>query len=423
MSYKFTSGEILTADKLNQAISGRRLTVHGSGGSSIDADGDTIRVDGYENIYIRLTEKHTANSTVKYGWKEVYRNANGAWQNATFNGTANGDYAVEINNANLPTGNIVYRAERSPESGELLFKSSGLLSTDIKGKDIVLMILGTEEEYDTCANAPAASPGCWQGYAWAAYKVCGYTYTKLFDARDLGKWALELNGGTTSAWRRFHPAFWGWDSYTEGLPTAANACEGVRFIGSGSSALDCNCPDWLSSITCLKFSVNYKTEEEVDCDPTDTERCDCDSSYWTGFTAAMTGYWGTTQTTVACVDGSCLWTTDNGPFGLSFIWEEVPRGEPDCDWGPPTFDPCDPCAGFSRFVLSVNRSSASGGDPGNLFSTYRIGYAALKGLIDDCSTGPIQLELVSHQTNACPDVINWIKVECCTANETANCTP
>jgi hypothetical protein len=44
-------------------------------------------------------------------------------------------------------------------------------------------------------------------------------------------------------------------------------------------------------------------------------------------------------------------------------------------------------------------------------------------LIDDCSTGPIELELVSHQTNACPDVINWIKVECCTANETANCTP
>jgi hypothetical protein len=369
-----------------------------------------------DSFYIKINEVvGTAHS-----WVRVERNRAHLWEETSDKASHTTDPAYEINAGKGAVGKI-YKAWRNPTTGEVIFIASGTLSTDIKGKDIVLMILGTEEEYDTCANAPAASPGCWQGYAWAAYKVCGYTYTKLFDARDLGKWALELNGGTTSAWRRFHPAFWGWDSYTEGLPTAANACEGVRFIGTGASALSCSCPDWLSSITCLKFSVNYKTEEEVDCDPTDTERCDCDSSYWTGFTAAMAGYWGTTQTTVACVDGSCLWTTDNGPFGLSFIWEEVPRGEPDCDWGPSTFDPCDPCAGFSRFVLSVNRSSASGGDPGNLFSTYRIGYAALKGLIDDCSTGPIQLELVSHQTNACPDVINWIKVECCTANETANC--
>ena len=420
MADLFKRGEILTAAKLNAAFSDGDITVAGSGAVSRDAGGHVVRVDTPDYMHIRLTDKITANSVVKYAWKEVYRTANATWANTTHNGTANGDYAIEINNANLPTGGLtVYSASRSPESGEWIFENgSGLLSTDIRGKDIVLMILGTEEEYDTCANAPAASPGCWQGYAWAAYKVCGYTYTKVFDARDLGKWALELNGGTTTAWRRFHPAFWGWDTYTEGLPTTANACEGVRFINAGASALSCECPTWASNITCLKFSANFKTLDEVPCN-NGTGECECNGTFYTD----MAPYWGTTANGTACQDagGGCIWQGEVGPFSLSLAFQEVPRGEEECDWGPATFDPCDPCAAFSRFTLSVNRSSGGGGGPGNVYSSYKIDPNTLKTLTENCN-GTANMVFVQHFTDSvCADVINWIKVECCTANETANC--
>jgi len=122
MSEPFKRGEILTAAKLNAAIgNSRRLTVAGDGAVSTDADGDVVRVDGYENIYIRLTGK-TGTNPIKYSWTEVFRNANGTWSNTTNNGTTTGDYAIELNNSNLSTSdNYVYRAERSPESGEWLF--------------------------------------------------------------------------------------------------------------------------------------------------------------------------------------------------------------------------------------------------------------------------------------------------------------
>lgn len=122
MSEPFKRGEILTAAKLNAALgNSRRLTVAGDGASSVDADGDVVRVDGYSNIYIRLTSK-TGTNPIKYAWTEVYRNANGTWSNTTNNGTTSGDYAIELNNSNLSTSdNYVYRAERSPESGEWLF--------------------------------------------------------------------------------------------------------------------------------------------------------------------------------------------------------------------------------------------------------------------------------------------------------------
>ena len=375
-----------------------------------------------EFIFLKITDV-SSTGPKRYGWKEVFHNkATGAWTDSPRTGTIDSDPAFEITGANLTSGNTVYRADRSRASGAWMIRSGGGGgSVDIKGKDLVLMILGTEAEYNDCPDAPPASPGCWPAYAWAAYKVCGYQYHKVMDARDLGVWALELNGGSTSAWRRFHPAFWGWDAYTDGLPGAGDDCAGVRFIGTGAGALDCNCPDWLSSVTCFKFSVNYKAENEVACD--NSSRCSCDSSYWSSFTSAMSSYWGTTQTTVACLDGSCLWTTDNGPFNLFFSWQPIPRGEPDCDWGPPIFDPCEPCDGFSYFGLSVNRGSASGGDPGNYYSNYTIDPAALRALLQNCATGPLTLEFKSHQANACPNVINWIKIECCSSEQAANCAP
>jgi hypothetical protein len=121
MSDPFRRGEILTADKLNAALAGRPLTVSGSGRLSRDAKGDVVTVDQPETIYLRLTGK-TGSTPIKYSWKEVYRNSAGAWVNTDRTGTTSGDYAIELNNSDLSTtDNYVYRAERSPESGEWLF--------------------------------------------------------------------------------------------------------------------------------------------------------------------------------------------------------------------------------------------------------------------------------------------------------------
>lgn len=429
MADLFKRGEILTAAKLNAAFSDGDITVAGSGAVSRDAGGHVVRVDTPDYMHIRLTDKITANSVVKYAWKEVYRNANATWANTTHNGTANGDYAVEINNANLPTGGLtVYSASRSPESGEWIFENgSGLLSTDIRGKDIVLMILGTEEEYDTCANAPAASPGCWQGYAWAAYKVCGYTYTKLFDARDMGKWALELNGGTTTAWRRFHPAFWGWDTYTDGLPTTANACEGVRFINVGASALSCSCPSWINDLDCIKLQFTTPAR------PTNPQEC---ATAVANMDAADA--WGKTVNVVLCRDASCSFsgTAYNGLFTVSMSFEEIPRTDPECFWGPESFDPCDPCAAFGRFFICIE---INGGNEPNCGSgchyTGQFRLNDLKSLHDNCLTGNGSLTISPYNSILCngcgngqtpPAIYHFINdtsviLKCCNATETASC--
>ena len=430
MANLFRSGEILTAAKLNAAFGNpRQLTVAGDGSISHDADGDTVRIDGYSNIYVRLTGKDTGNTPIKYAWKEVYRNANGDWSNTTHNGTTIGDYAVEINNGNLTVNTTtVYRAERSPESGEWLFsRGSAGGDFDIKGKDIVLMILGTEEEYANCTGAPDPSPGCWQGYAWAAYKVCGYEYTKLFDARDLGKWALELNGGTTSAWRRFHPAFWGWDSYTEGLPTAANACEGVRFIGSGASALSCTCPTWINDLDCIKLQFQTPTR------PASPAEC---ATAVANMDAADA--WGKTVNVVMCRDASCSFsgTAYSGLFTINLTFEEIPRGAPECDWGPETFDPCDVCAHFGRFFLCIEING--GNEPNCGSGCHYTGYfrlADLESLHDNCLTGNGTLTISPYDSVLCngcgngqtpPAIYHFIDdtsvlLKCCNATETANC--
>lgn len=117
----FRRGEILTAQKLNEAFLGRPIAVSGSGRLSRDAKGDVVTIDQPETIYLRLTGK-TGTTPIKYSWKEVYRNAAGAWVNTDRTGTTAGDYAIELNNSDLSTtDNLVYRAERSPESGEWLF--------------------------------------------------------------------------------------------------------------------------------------------------------------------------------------------------------------------------------------------------------------------------------------------------------------
>lgn len=125
----FRSGERLTADKLNSLAAGRPLSVTGAGHADRGSGGDVVAIDQAEVIYIRLTGKDTTKTPIRYAWKEVARKGASSaatdplWLDVPSRiGTLTSDAATEINNTSLSTtDNYVYRAERSPTTGEWLF--------------------------------------------------------------------------------------------------------------------------------------------------------------------------------------------------------------------------------------------------------------------------------------------------------------
>lgn len=122
----FQRGERLTAAKLNDLADGRKLNAAGSARINRDTAGEVIQVDDAEIIFIRLTDKDTTKTPIRYSWKEVVRNTdssnNTVWLDTTRTALKTDDYAIELNNQNLSTSDgYVYRAERSPHTGEWLF--------------------------------------------------------------------------------------------------------------------------------------------------------------------------------------------------------------------------------------------------------------------------------------------------------------
>ena len=133
----FSKGERLTAVKLNELATGRPIVVTGDGVGNRSGGQDSIEIHRSEVIYIRLTEKDVSKTPIRYGWKEVDRlgspttTANATWGNtASRTAKMTNDYAIELNNQNLSVSdNYIYRAERSPSTGEWLFflrKKQGL---------------------------------------------------------------------------------------------------------------------------------------------------------------------------------------------------------------------------------------------------------------------------------------------------------
>lgn len=125
----FAKGERLTAVKLNDLAAGRPMTVAGGGVVNRSGGRDAIEIHKAEVIYIRLTEKDVSKTPIRYGWKEVDRLGNptstvsATWGNMTDRkAKMTDDYAIELNNQNLSVSdNYIYRAERSPATGEWLF--------------------------------------------------------------------------------------------------------------------------------------------------------------------------------------------------------------------------------------------------------------------------------------------------------------
>lgn len=332
-----------------------------------------------------------------------------------------------------------YFVVKDPVSQKLIaVNGSGGGSLSTSGKDIQLMLLGTYDDYKDCSGVPTKPPTitpggtdfCWPPFAWAAYKVCGYKYKKLFDMRSYGKWALELNGNGAPAFRRFYPAIWGWDTYTGGQPQSSDACAGVRFLGYCSQGtLSCiDCPPWMDSTKkCVKISF---TTVSRPCPAPDYCGMAC-----TGLMYAMdqANAWSKTFSFTMCRSGcgfSFSGSTYTNPFNVNLTYEEIPRGGGTCFWGPDEFDPCNPCDGFGRWKFCLDfippASPASGCDCGALVY---LTNSQVKDLVVNCTQLPISFKSCNKCVGTGEPYTDFdfivpssVKIDCCSTSESSACS-
>lgn len=417
----FQRGERLTAAKLNDVVQSiRPVRVGGRAGLM----GEAIVSDETDSTYIRVTGRTGG----KYAWVEVYRTPNGTWSNTTRTGNATYDWAVERNNATVSAGTTVYEAKRSVDTSEWIFSqgaSGG--NVNITSGETVLMILGTYDQYDQCPNVPASPPKaitdfcnqttgselCVPAYAYAVYQRCGYIWNKVGDTRNYQVWANELNGGSTGAWRRFHVPRWG-GNLTAGVPGADDGCMGVAFIGSGSSALTCSCPPCLSGTNgtlCLEFrTIPRPSTEPAECANL-VDEMDTYSAWDKVFTIQLTpaGSW--------CSVGA---SDPNNIFTFGWDWQDGASLE--CDWGPDTFDPCNPCDHWGRLLASITVPGGNDpncGAPGHWTGEFKA--TDICNLLCDCLSGevaPIDEVYCQGCGNVTPPQFNVIvegsvRIKCC----------
>jgi hypothetical protein len=394
-------------------------------GAATSKDGRRVSfsVVGEDLFYLRLNAKDTSNTTIKYGWTMVQQDRDtGTWANSPRLGNTTDDsYAVELNNTDLTVGTAKrYPARLNPQSGRVTFRDAtgggGGVTGNITGDETVLMILGTYDEYANCPGVPAKPPTtftnlpcsdtrsetlCVPAYAYAVYQRCGYVWNKIGDTRSFGVWANELNGGTTSAWRRFFMPRWGGDlDPTTGIPNSGAECMGVAFMGySSQGALTCDCPNWFTGAGCLKITVKWISEPG-------SKPADCPQDCWD----LMTGRWGTEESTEIIYDDfGCVLQGEIGTFPISIIWQDRPRT--DCFWGPDVFDPCNPCGGFSKFTLGINSSSSACGGAGNFWLAFDLDSEELADLI--CNCGDPILATFRSVSGPCGNLVEYIEVSCC----------
>jgi len=364
---------------LNELAASVPTWVRSEGAETYTAGGvSSFSVIGEDLFYIRIDGK-TGTSPIRYAWTMMVQDRDtGAWSASPRVGlTTDDSYAVELNNASVSAGSTRYPARFNPQSGRVTFRQggSGGGSVDIKSGETVLMLLGTYDTYKNCPDVPASPPtletGCGEAtttlcvpaYAYAVYQRCGYIWNKVGDTRDFGVWANELNGGSTSAWRRFVIPRWGGDvDPATGLPDPDSECMGVAFVGSGASALTCSCPSCLSSPpedACL--AIRFRTPPRP-C-PYDPLNVSCGNTGCGSAFAAMDAAdaWDKEYVieleVLGCTAGG---SSDDGLF--DFEWQFVDGASLSCDWGPDVFDPCVPCEHWGRLYASIG---INGGNPPN----------------------------------------------------------
>ena len=405
------------------------------GATYVDGGRVSLAMAGDDAFYVRLTAKDTGNTPIRYGWvAQNFDRTNGTWSNSTILGNSTDDgHAIELNNANLTLGSTRYPARINPQSGRLTFfqtGGSGGGNVNITSGETVLMILGTYADYDQCPNVPASPPTaitdycnqthgtelCVPAYAYAVYQRCGYVWNKVGDTRDYQIWANELNGGSTSAFRRFHIPRWG-GNLTAGVPGVDDDCMGVAFYGGGGSALTCSCPPCLAGTTgslCVKFRTIPRPTDPAECASLILEM-DTYSAWDKEFTIELTpaGSW-------CSVGGS----DPDGIFTFGWDWQD--GASLSCDWGPDVYDPCNPCEHWGRLLANIE--VPGGNDPncgGGGHWTGEFKATEICNLLCDCLSGevaPIDEVYCQGCGNVTPPQFNVIeegsvRIECCPPTE------
>lgn len=222
----FKKGERLTAAKLNELATGTPLSVAG-GALTHNPRGSIVHIDQPENIYIRLTGK-TGTSPIKYAWKEVVRLANGTWLNTPRTANYTDDYAIELNNSNLSTtDNYVYRAERSPHSGEWLFFLRR--KATVPSIRIIPQLLSSASSNCTTQisldGLYASSLAAFSSSAPSEFRVASVTL-RVKDYND--------NWSTVKTWTDKSDSTWG--NYTYTPPYTPSASQPLTFELTGTTA-------------------------------------------------------------------------------------------------------------------------------------------------------------------------------------------
>ena len=387
---------------INDAFAALPTHIRAEGAASTTS-GNTMSfsVVGPDLIYIRLDSK-TGTSPIKYAWTMMVQDRDtGAWTASPRAGlTTDDSFAVELNNASLTTGTSKrYPARVNPHTGRVTFDQGGTGGgiAEIKSGDTRLMILGTYDEYKDCPGVPAKPPTlktacgtdtgdlCVPAYAYAVYQRCGYIWQKVGDTRDFGVWANETNGGSTSAFRRFHVPCWGGDrDPTTWLPDPESACMGVTFEPTSAGALTCSCPSCLTtppegSCLAVKFRTIARPTDPAECASLISEM-DTYDAWEKDFTIELTGF-----------GGWCFATGSdpNSLFTVNWGWQDGASLDP-CDWGPDEFDPCNPCRHWGRIFASIEvlgGNEPNCGSPGHWTGEFLA--QEICDLLCDCGTGPV----------------------------------
>ena len=417
---------------INDAFAALPTHIRAEGAASTTS-GNTMSfsVVGPDLFYVRLDSK-TGTSPIKYAWTMMVQDRDtGAWTASPRAGlTTDDSFAVELNNGSVTTGTSKrYAARVNPHTGRVTFDQGGSGGTvDIKSGDTRLMILGTYDQYKDCPGVPPKPPTlktacgedtgvlCVPAYAYAVYQRCGYIWQKVGDTRDFGVWANETNGGSTSAFRRFHVPCWGGDrDPATWLPDPEADCIGVSFEPTSSGALTCSCPTCLSSPppgSCLQVKFHTMPRPvELPANPTGC------TNLWMYMDA--NALWDTDITIPIAVIGC----TGGGSDDLfDFEWQFIDGPDLECDWGPEEFDPCDPCLHWGRIQASIGVSQGGSGANCGGAGQWTGEFLAreLCDLLCDCGNAPIKPVATKVCNNCGTDPNQWhvivegsVELVCC----------
>jgi len=429
-------GEPITSRKLNAHSASRaQVDVSGPPGSfskfgqhwaSTQADltntGMWVRVTSAPVVASAVVTGGITQDVSLHSWEAIYWNdglkkwqANrAAYGNASVTNNTTSDYDAIIapdlgnltrttdasltSNTTAQSGVTPYFAVRDPVSRRLIaVNPSGGGNFNATSTETVIMILGTYDDYKDCPNVPPKPPTaitdfcngtrgtdlCVPAYAYAVYQRCGYVWNKIGDTRTYQVWANELNGGSAGN-RRFHIPRWG-GNLTAAGPDPDSACMGLAFLNSGAGSLTCGCPPCLSSpppgsTLCARF----RTMPRPVALPANPSGCVDLRVYMD-----TNDLWDKEITIPFSVIGCPSGGADD-LFDLDM--QHIDGPDLECDWGPDVFDPCEPCAHWSRMQASIGVSqSGPGSNCGG--SGQWSGEFLTKDickLLCDCDSGPVR---------------------------------